>query len=267
MFLVNGVPADSISLTDRSFQYGDGCFTTMLTRNGSIQWWPLHVERMNACLDVLHISRPDWNQVEIWLNTIINKERRAGIKLHISRGEGGRGYSPTQAASPNVTISDFIYPSHYEQWLDQGLKLGICQARLGHNPLLAGHKHNNRLEQVLLKAEMDQANLHDGLALDIDDCVIETTMANIFWRQGDVLKTPDLTKAGVAGVMRRVILEWATNNHLAVEVGQFKLADVLSADEVFITNSVLGAAPICQIGEQAFAIGKITKRIQEMVNS
>lgn len=267
MFLVNGSPSDFISLTDRSFQYGDGCFTTMLTRNGTIQYWSYHRDRMNACLDLLQIPHPDWQQVEQWLDRVVRSDHRAGIKLHISRGEGGRGYSPTQVDSPNVTISDFIYPPHYEQWLEQGLSLGICTTRLGHNPLLAGHKHNNRLEQVLLKAEMDGAHLPDGIALDIDDHVIETTMANVFWFRGNQLCTPDLSKSGVSGVIRRVILEWAKANGIAIEVGNFALTDLLDADEVFITNSILGVAPVNQIGEKTFAIGTITKRIQEMVNS
>ncbi len=267
MFIVNGVCCESISVTDRSFQYGDGCFTTMLTREGHIAHWSKHVDRMNACLDALFISRPDWTQVESWLAQAVRNDRKAGLKLHISRGEGGRGYSPTHVASPNVTISDFIYPAHYEQWSEQGLKLGVCERRLGHSPLLAGHKHNNRLEQVLLKAELEQHSLADGIALDIDDNVIETTMANLFWLKGATLFTPCLDKAGVSGVIRRVVLEWAQAEGIETQIGEYKLADLLNADEVFMTNSILGAAPIRAIDSHQFDIGKTTQRIQEMIDS
>jgi len=267
MFWLNGKPADSVSLSDRSFQYGDGCFTTMLTRGGRIQHWSRHVERMNACLDLLSIPRPDWNQVEHWLQQAIRPDTKAGLKLHISRGEGGRGYSPTQVASPNVTISDFIYPPHYEQWVSGGLELGICRTRLGHNPLLAGHKHNNRLEQVLAKAELDDGGNADGVVLDIRDHVVETTMANLFWVKDATLFTPDLRNAGVNGVMRRIVLEQAKTLSLETSIGDFKLEELLSADEVFVSNSVLGVAPITLIGSTSFDIGKITKRIQEMIDS
>ncbi|MEF1291223.1 aminodeoxychorismate lyase [Vibrio sp. M260118] len=267
MYMLNGVCSDSISLSDRSFQYGDGCFTTMLTRNGNICHWPLHIERINACLDALHIPRPDWQVIEAWLSEMISHEPKAGLKLHISRGEGGRGYSPTQVASPNVTISDFIYPAHYEQWKQDGVELGICQHRLGHVPLLAGHKHNNRLEQILLKAELEQGAFADGVALDLDGNVIETTMANLFWLQGGKLYTPKLDKAGVSGVMRRVVLEWADSEGVDVEVGDFPLSSLLAADEVFMTNSILGVAPVRAIDRSQFDIGKITKRIQEMIDS
>lgn len=267
MFWLNGEPADSVSLMDRSFQYGDGCFTTMLTRKGQIQYWSKHIERMNACLDALYIPRPDWNQVEQWLALAAKEDDKAGLKLHISRGQGGRGYSPTQVGTPNVTISAFPFPSHYEKWTETGIELGIAKTRLGHNPLLAGHKHNNRLEQVLVKAEMDQQTLLDGIVLDIADRVIETSMANLFWVKNDRIYTPDLSFAGVNGVMRRVVLQQAQDSGFECEIGHFHLDQVLSADEIFISNSVLGVAPIHTVSSTPFNIGKITKRIQEMIDS
>lgn len=267
MYMLNGVCSDSVSLSDRSFQYGDGCFTTMLTRNGVICHWPLHIERMNACLDTLCISRPDWSVIEAWLAEMASSDPIAGIKLHISRGEGGRGYSPTQVASPNVTINRFPYPALYEQWTKDGVKLGVCQQRLGHTPILAGHKHNNRLEQILLKAELEQQSLVDGVALDIDGNVIETTMANLFWVKEARLFTPRLDKSGVSGVMRRVVLEKAQADGIEVQIGDFLLTSVLEAEEVFMTNSILGVAPVAAISTHQFQVGKITNRIQEMIDS
>ncbi|NVD07030.1 aminodeoxychorismate lyase [Vibrio sp. JPW-9-11-11] len=267
MMLLNGVPADSIGLTDRSFQYGDGCFTTMLTRDGEIEHWPLHIERMNACLKVLKIPEPDWPLVHQWLLSAAQPVSKAGLKLHISRGEGGRGYSPTHVTSPNVTISDFTYPVHYEQWRRQGVVIGLCSTRLGHNPLLAGHKHNNRLEQVILKAEMDQLGLADGIALDLDGRVIETTMANLFWLNNRTLCTPDLSRCGVAGVMRRLVFDIAQQLGIPVCVDDYQLPEMMNADEVFMVNSLLGVAPICQVGKKSFEIGTITTRIQEMIAS
>ncbi|NRB68916.1 MAG: aminodeoxychorismate lyase [Vibrio sp.] len=267
MYLVNGHTTDSISLTDRSFQYGDGCFTTMLVVKGRIQHWDKHQDRMQSCLDLLGIASPNWREVQDWLEKMCLESTRSGLKLHISRGEGGRGYSPTQVTLPNVTIGAFNYPVHYEQWLMDGIGLGLCSKRLGVNPLLAGHKHNNRLEQVLLKAEMDQQGFLDGIALDVNGYVIETTMANLYWVKQGVIYTPDLTNAGVAGVMRRVVAERLSSCGLTLSIGHYRLEELNEAEEVFISNSILGVAPVKSIGTQAFCIGTITKKIQEMVNS
>ncbi|WP_194436233.1 aminodeoxychorismate lyase [Vibrio fluminensis] len=266
MYWLNGQPTDSISLLDRSFQYGDGCFTTMLTRDGAVECWSYHLQRMQACLDALAIPHPDWQKVELWLKQAANHDSLAGLKLHISRGEGGRGYSATQVSAPNVTISDFAFPAHYYQWQQEGIELGVCQTRLGLNPLLAGHKHNNRLEQVLVKAELDQRQLSDGVVLNLSEHIVETSMANLFWWKEQELYTPDLTMSGVAGVARRRVLDIAQQQKINLHVGEFALTDLLDADEVFITNSILGVAPIKGIEGQSFQIGKQTRSIQEMLS-
>ncbi|WP_428775980.1 aminodeoxychorismate lyase [Vibrio sp.] len=267
MFWLNGQAAHSVSLSDRSFQYGDGCFTTILTRNGEPQLWSYHQQRMQACLRLLGIAEPDWQQVYAWLQAAAGSQPLAGLKLHISRGEGGRGYSPAQVNQANITISDFDYPAHYVQWQHDGVELGVCQQRLGLNPLTAGHKHNNRLEQVILRDEMDRAGHTDGVVLDIQNRVVETTMANLFWRQGDNWYTPDLEAAGVAGVMRRLVMELAAQNGIAIQLAQQPLEPLLAAEEVFMTNSILTVAPIVQIDNTRFPIGTTTRKFQELINS
>ncbi|GAA5645364.1 aminodeoxychorismate lyase [Vibrio proteolyticus] len=267
MFWVNGRPSNVITITDRSFQYGDGCFTTMLTVGGEIQHWSLHIERMEACLNLLDIPLPDWEQVHLWLQEAALNDERAGLKLHVTRGSGGRGYSPAGMTSPNVTISHFSYPLHYAAFTDTGVQLGVCDRRLGVNPMLAGHKHNNRLEQILLKAEMDQAGYQDGVALDINGHVVETTMANLFWVKGNTLYTPSLDFAGVSGVVRRLVIEKTPSLQLNVVMGEFDLEHLEQAQEVFMTNSILGVAPVTQIGHHYYSIGAITRRFQESLNS
>ena len=267
MFWVNGKQAQVIELSDRSFQYGDGCFTTMLTADGQIQNWPLHIERMQACLDLLDIGKPDWMQVKNWLDNAALPDKLAGLKLHISRGNGGRGYNPTGVNDPTVTISHFPYPQHYHQWRKDGVELGICEHKMGLNPLLAGHKHNNRLEQVLLRGEIEQSGYQDGVVCDIHDNVVETTMANLFWVKGRTLYTPGMEMCGVAGVIRRIIIQDAQALGLKVLIGEFKLDHLDNADEVFMTNSVLGVAPVIKVGKTEFSVGSVTRQFQENLSS
>ncbi len=267
MFWVNGVKQDTISLKDRSFQYGDGCFTTLMTEGGKPLLWMMHQERIEACLNVLGIECPDWTLLLRWIEQAAVPNGKAGVKVHISRGEGGRGYSPTQVGPSNVTISSFAIPDQYNIWRKEGVKLGVCQVKLGLSPILAGHKHNNRLEQVLAKADIEKQSLVDGIVLDINDNVIETTIANIFWVIGDTLCTPDLTFSGVAGVARRRVLQVAEKSTQAINIGQHRHETLMKADEVFICNSLMGIVPVTKIADQEFKIGQLTKRYQEKVNT
>jgi 4-amino-4-deoxychorismate lyase len=267
MLLINGQPGDSVAVSDRSFQYGDGCFTTMRCNAGAIRHWPLHIERMQACLDLLAIASPDWGQVEAWLKQVMLPDEVSGLKLHISRGSGGRGYSPAGANAPVVTVNAFAFPEHYQAWRKQGVTLGLCQQRLGLSPMLAGHKHNNRLEQVLLKAEADKLGVQDALVCDTRGYLVETTMANLFWVKGGVLYTPDLSQSGVAGVMRRLVIDQAQQTGLPLQCAGYQPSQLSDADELFMTNSLLGVAPVSAINEQTYPVGPITRSLQETFNS
>jgi 4-amino-4-deoxychorismate lyase len=269
MVWINGNIQDRVSVDDRCFLYGDGCFTTMLVTSGQIEHWPYHQQRLTQSLNALKIPDLNWPLVESWLAHALVKssEAHSGIKLHISRGVGGRGYSSQGLNSPTVTISTFAYPSHYRQWQQQGVQLGLCEQRLGLNPMLAGFKHNNRLEQILLKQELEARGFVDGVVLDLNGDVIETTMANLFWFKHGVLHTPDLQQAGVSGVMRRHVIEQAKAMGTTVEVSCYKLNDLMSADAIFMTNSLLGIAPITAVGDTPIAPSKWTTELQKRVLS
>ncbi|MEZ8824996.1 aminodeoxychorismate lyase [Vibrio amylolyticus] len=267
MFWVNGHPSNHISLTDRSFQYGDGCFTTMLTCGSELVQWPLHQARMEKCLTVLGIPQPNWNQVHEWLNKAALNAPKAGLRLNITRGDGGRGYSSSGICDTNIVISHFEYPEHYTQWSQFGIELGVSEKRLGINPLLAGHKHNNRLEQILAKQDIDKQGLVDGLVLDISDHVVETTMANIFWAIDRKLYTSSLRNSGVAGVMRQQVIEELKLKAISLEVGNYPLSHLMSADEVFITNSICCVIPVNKILGKTFEVGALTRELQETFSS
>ncbi|ORT50333.1 4-amino-4-deoxychorismate lyase [Vibrio sp. qd031] len=262
---INGVKQEHVPALDRSFQYGDGCFTTIQTQFGELRHWELHVERMQACLNTLGIATPPWRDIKHQLMDIALDDPIAGVKLLISRGSGGRGYASPHNAHSLIMSNHFAYPQHYPQWQTDGIKLGISRIKLGHNPLLAGHKHNNRLEQVLVKNDLDAQQVDDGVVLDINEHIVETSSANIFWRKGSTLYTPILDKAGVAGIIRRLIIQDAEPLGFKALLGRFDLVDLHDADEVFVSNALLGVAPVVQVGERRYPIGELTLKLQKRV--
>ncbi|MCG7496997.1 aminodeoxychorismate lyase [Vibrio sp. Of7-15] len=266
MYLVNGIKRTELSIADRGFQYGDGCFTTMLVKGGNIQLWLYHKERLQLALSRLSIKEPDWEAIQEWLVSVQSPKTLYGIKILISRGQGGRGYGSDGCNATQVVISSFDFPKHYLEWADKGIDLAICKTQLGHNPLLAGIKHNNRLEQVLIKQELSRLNAIDGVVCGLDGNVVETSVANLFWVRDKVLYTPATTLAGVDGVMRRHVLSLTKSIGLCYKVVTWPLEQLLGADEVFITNSLMQIVPVNRIGSQEFTSHTVTRQIQETLN-
>ncbi|WP_105902372.1 aminodeoxychorismate lyase [Vibrio gangliei] len=265
MFFVNGKPQEHTQVTDRSFQYGDGCFTTVLVKNGLPMYWEAHRNRLQTTCQRLAIELPDWQQIEQWVTQAIDQHSPlstlSGIKIHISRGHGGRGYSCQGLVGSQVTVSSFDYPNHYNDWQQYGIEVGVSQVKLGINPLLAGLKHNNRLEQILVKQDIEHQQNQDAIVLDCQNTVVEMCAANLFWVINGQIYTPDLTLNGVEGVMRAQVLGMQS-----VVVGHYKLKDVLQADEVFMTNALHAIVPIKKIQNTTFTIGAITRALQEKLN-
>ncbi|MEZ8147620.1 aminodeoxychorismate lyase [Enterovibrio norvegicus] len=246
MILLNGLASDDISISDRGLQYGDGCFSTLLLESGVVAAWPLHEARLRDNASRLGITDIDWPSVASWVQDAAKSTEstdKAVLKVIITRGAGGRGYSPEGCNAPNVIVSTHAYPAHYEAWREKGIAMVLLEQPLGISPL-AGIKHLNRLEQVMLKREVDSSGMDDGVACDMSGNLVETSASNLFWRIGKMIYTPDLQRAGVAGTMRTQVIA-------AAKALGFDVQEVLSspdalfrAEEVFITNAVMGVMPV-----------------------
>ena len=119
--------------------------------------------------------------------------------------------------------------------------------RIGVNEALAGLKTLNRLESVLARAEWTDAGIWEGLMRDPDDHIVCGTMSNFFMRRGSSLMTPKLDRCGIAGVMRRWVLEQASPMKLRAREVRLRWSDLATADEAFMTNAVVGIVPLAVI--------------------
>lgn len=237
---VDGQVADSISIDDRGLAYGDGCFTTALIVNGEVAMLPQHLGRLIQQSQQLALPSFDLPLLKATIKQISAGITIGIVKVMITCGSGGRGYSRLGAEQAKVIVSLHDYPSFYHQWQKQGICVGISTQKLGINPMLAGLKHLNRLEQVLLRAELDQRPEDDLLATDINGHIIECCSANVFWLKAGQWYTPSLTTAGVAGLMRENILLHQPN----IKQGHYLLAQLHNIEAMFISNAILAIVPV-----------------------
>jgi len=136
------------------------------------------------------------------------------------------------------------------------------------NSALAGIKHLNRLDQVIARNEWRCHSIHEGIMLDADGYVVEGTMSNLFLVKNGKLMTALLDRAGVAGIMRSVILEQARLRAIDLEIRRIRLNELITADEIFLTNSVIGVWPVRQFETRRYQVGPLALEIQDwLVNA
>ncbi|MEQ1511066.1 MAG: aminodeoxychorismate lyase [Lysobacteraceae bacterium] len=236
---------DAVLAEGRGFAYGDGVFETMRAIDGSIPWWPAHRARLALGAARLRIALPSPERLDIELYDWLSQHRDAAIKLIVTRGSGGRGYAPTADAPPvwMLTASALPPPSRHG-----GLVLRWCDTRLSRQPLLAGIKHCNRLEQILARSEWSDPGIDEGLMLDTEGDVVAATAANLFVLRDGHWWTPPVDVCGIAGVCRG----WALQV-LATGERRLGMGEVETADAVILCNAVRGILPVARLGDRVWS--------------
>ncbi len=265
MILVNGVTEDRIKVSDRGLQYGDGLFETIAYRNGILEFLNAHLERLITDCKRLKISFKDTDLLRTELMTVCQSLRaNAVIKIIITRGSGGRGYSAGLNIEPSRIISSHTLPDYPDSYYQHGVSIRLCQHPISENRALAGIKHINRLDQVLARNEWHDTNIVEGLLFNNDGLLIEGTMSNIFIVKTGQLTTPKLDRSGVTGIMRAQVFKLCKILGITVNDAKVTRQDLLNADEIFICNSVMGILPVSQLVDmnKSYAVGTITKQLQ-----
>ncbi len=241
--LVNGAFKSTISITDRAISYGDGLFETIALTDGAPHQWGRHYRRLQRGAERLWIDCPAetiWHRDLARIRERSPIPRRAILKLILSRGEGKRGYAPPSNHQPTRIVQITEWPEASARNNAGEFTIIECTMRVGLNVALAGIKHLNRLEQVLGAREVAIAGANEGIMFDLTDRAIAGTRSNLFVVHGDQIRTPLVSAAGVAGIMREIVLEEASIAGLNLKEVALGRAELTAAQEIFFTNSLWG---------------------------
>ncbi|PHM63708.1 aminodeoxychorismate lyase [Xenorhabdus ishibashii] len=246
-YWINGNQCDHIPVNDRAVQFGDGCFTTIRVEQGLPALLPLHIKRLQKGVEKLFMPALDWFQLENHIKQVVKACGSGVLKIILSRGSGSRGYGFADTVGPTQILSLSSYPERYITQRQTGVSLTLSPIPMGINPYLAGIKHLNRLEQVLIKRFIEQSGADEALVLDSDGLLVECATANIFWRKGKNVYTPDLSQCGVEGIMRQKIIELLAKSDYNLSCVMRYPEALAYADEVIICNSLMPVVPVNRI--------------------
>ncbi|XKF14519.1 aminodeoxychorismate lyase [Halomonas sp. BLK-85] len=231
----------TVPFDDRGLAYGDGVFETVLLRGGQPVLWQYHRARLLRGCATLAISPPSDQALEACWQASSGQASDTGLevlKIIVTRGSGGRGYACPPDPAPRLLSHRSSFTPIPQRWRE-GISVCVCQLRLGHQPLLAGIKHLNRLENVMARRECQHPAIAEGLLADQQGNLIEATSMNVFWQAGGRLWTPELEQCGVAGTLRAALLEQGW-----VREGTLPLSSLQDVERLWVANSVQGVWPV-----------------------
>ena len=253
-FWVNGRPGHALPLPDRGLEFGDGLFETLLLLDGVPQFPEFHERRLRRGFECLRFAGATPELASLIAPALDRAAgfQRAALRLTLSRAAGSRGYPPGQGVDHRcvlrLTPIGTDAPAHTSP-----ATLGVSSMALASQPALAGIKHLNRLEQVLAAREAAQSGADDMVMLDQAGKVVSTTAGNLYMFAQGKIHTPRIGDCGIAGTRRKLLLEqWAPALGLEVVQRDLDPAELVSAEELFYSNSLWGLRPVGELGARLF---------------
>ena len=246
----------SISVNNRSFRYGDGCFETMKVIDNKLLFANYHFERLFASLALLQFElpnyfTPDYLHQQVLAITQKNYHQKlARIRLMIYRGDGGL-YDP-QNHFPNFLIQTWDLNPANNKLNENGLIVDVFSDAVKHADTYSAIKSNNYLGYAMAALWAKKQHLNDAILLNPFNRVADATIANVFIVKDGIVKTPFLSEGGINGVMRRNLLEKLPLIAIQIQETTLTVEDLLEADELFLTNSIYGIRWVKRLKEKEY---------------
>ena len=246
-------PSDTLSADDRLVLFGYGLFETLLITEAGPLFGDLHWQRMNKGADFLGLNLPDKAE---WVKLVQEfvKEVRSpfpyALRVTLSGG------SPLANLPSQILFHKRALPYTLAQH-SLGIRLHLLPSPLNEYSPLVSIKSTNYLENILAKKEAIQNDADEGLWLNTKGYISEGTMSNLFFIKGETLFTPSLASGCLPGTRRQLILDLAQSLQISTYEGLYPFSDLLLADEIFMTNALMGIMPVRQVDNFPFPIATL----------
>jgi branched-chain amino acid aminotransferase len=256
-----------VSVFDRGFLYGDSVFETIRTYGGKPFAMMEHLDRLWRSAELVFIDIP-WTrqqlvgEIDAALRVAQNQE--SYIRVMVTRGQGQMGLDPALAEVPLRVIIVGPLQRLAASLYDSGAMAVTFQTARPSDATSPGAKIGNYLVAVLAMREAKKHGANEALIVDREGLVAEGASSNIFLVRDGALITPPLSAGILAGVTRKYALLAAQALGMAIQELCPSTADLLAADEVFVSSSIRELLPIVgvngtPIGEGA--VGPVTRAI------
>ena len=260
-----------VSVYDRGFLYGDAVFETIRTYGGEPFKLEEHAERLAWSAERLGMAlplAPSDVVLEVRRNLSEVRAEHPAVgdlvaRIMVTRGEGPFGLDPAGANQPRRVTFIHPYKPLPASYLEDGVSV-VTRTAYRPSDAAKGAKVGNYLESIVLLREARAQGAHEAIVVDGQGRVLEGTTSNVFAVKGGELLTPPTTLPLLPGMTRRLVLEAAPEVGLVAAERMLTVADLLAADEVFITSSIREVLPVTRVDDRPIGGGRPGTKTQAL---
>ena len=250
----------NISLNNRGFKYGDSIFETIKIQNNKVIFWEDHYFRLMSSMRMLRMKIPLQFTLEFLEQEIIRTvkandlEKGARVRLNVFRKDGGF-YTPL-----SNSIDYTIEVAAIKTATKNKYSIDVFKDFYNFSGLLSTVKTNNRMVNTLASIYAKENDLDNCVLVNERKGVVEVANGNIFILKGNSIKTPAIEEGCIKGIVRKKIIDIISKNEeYTIEETSISPFEIQKAEEVFITNAIIGVQPVTNYKKKTFSIDFGTK--------
>ena len=237
-----------IPVTDHGFLYGDGIYETILQQEGHVFNLQAHLNRLDKSAILTNLHIPDINLAKAVEDLVkLDKLHKSRIRITVTRGSNSFEFSTCQ--KPLVLITETEIKSTPETYKAVTINLERPYPKA---------KSISRITENLARAEAERNNVHECFFVDSKSNLTEGSITNLFIVKRKKILMPRLHNH-LPGTIQQQVLKLAQKYNIPVIEKDLKLKHLFKADEVFVTNALIGIKPLVEVNSKPLKTGKITQ--------
>lgn len=252
------------SYQNRAFKYGDGIFDTLKYENDKIHFIEDHYFRLMSSMRMLRMKISMNFTLKFYedeILKIINENKlhnKARVRVTVFRKNGGL-FSPDSKEVNFLIEAEKLLPVHHDSY-----EIELYKDFPVYSGMLSNIKTNNRMINVVASIFASEFNYQNCILINEKKYIVEAINANIFIIKGDEIFTPALTEGCINGIIRKQIIDLINkNSDYNIKETAISPFELLKADEVFLTNSVIDIQSVTKYRKKEYATEK-TERLIKM---
>lgn len=269
--------AAAFPIEDRGLLLGEGLFETLLAWDGTVLEGDAHLARLARSAGILGLPLA-WSpaalaeaMVEVLKANALDGGRGV-LRLTLTGGDGPRGLLPLAVPRPRLLIT----ARRADALPTEPAAVVIAPFTVSAASPLRGHKTLSALEQVLARRYAAAAGAQEALLLNSIGHLVEASAANLFLVRDGALLTPPLADGALPGITRARVLALAAEAGVPATADRsLSIEDLVSADEAFLTSSLVGLRGIARlcpprddaddgfVNDRPLSIGPMTMRLSD----
>lgn len=271
MINFNGTLQDNSALyieTNRGFLFGDAVFETVKIVNSKIVFLEEHYLRLMASMRICRMEIPMLLTMEYFEEQIVSllqalKFVNARVRFTVFRDSEGY-YTPNSNDVKFVIMANELNNTFYS-FSNEPYEVELFKDFHLSKHLLSTIKTNNKMIHTLSGIFAKENDYQNCLLINEDKNIVEAIQANIFMKMGDVISTPPISEGCQNGILRKQIIKLISKNtNIKFEEKPISPFDLQKADELFLTNVIIGIQPITKYRKKMYVNDFATQLLEEL---